>query len=276
MNHLFNPPPARLVLKRSGFTIVELIVVISVIALLIALLLPALASAQDSGRLTTCLTNQRQTQIAMQLYLNDSKGFFRPAQYKATNLSQTNVIWESFNPGVNTGRPVGTGHLARLNYLQSVGGLYCLTNTYVNNYRDHGPVLGPSRFGVTSTAATEVFGDYALNTLMMQYPFGSTKTPTDPSDDDFRLDDNHPAFPVLADVFMQRDPGLSTLWTYYRPHKDQGIAVTYIDGSAEYQLLRRIGNVGPGFYDYGNLSTDPSSFATWLGWVRLYRMRGGK
>lgn len=264
------------ILRPSGFTLVELIVVMSVISLLVALLLPALASAQDSGRLTTCMSNQRQSLTAMHLYLNDSKGIFKPAQYKATNVTQTDVIWESFNPGVNTGRAVGSGHLVKLDYLQSVSGFYCPTNTYVNNYRDHGSGLGQTRFGVTNTSATEVFGDYALNTLLMQFPYGSTKTATDPSDDDFRIDDNHPAFPVFADMFMQKDPGLPNFWTYYRPHKDQGIAVAYIDGSAEYQPLTRIGNVGPGFYDYGNLSTDPSSYATWLGWVRLYRMRGGK
>lgn len=273
MNQSFLSPLARpRMQRRLGFTLVEMMVVISIISLLVALLLPALSSAQDSGRLVTCLSNLRQNLTAMQLYLNDSRGMFRPPQIKSNVVTQSNVLWES----TSSGRAVGSGFLTRLGYLQAVGSFYCPTNSYVNTYFDHGPVSAATKFGVTGGSATEVFGDYALNTLLMQYPFGSTKLPTDPSDDDFRLDDNHPAFPLMADVFMQRDPGLPTRWTHFRPHKDQGIAVAYIDGSAEYQTFARITNVGPGFFDYGTMSGDQSSYFTWLGWVRLYRMRGGK
>lgn len=49
---------------RAGFTIVELLVVISIIAALMALLLPAVQSARESGRRTQCTNNLYQLALA--------------------------------------------------------------------------------------------------------------------------------------------------------------------------------------------------------------------
>jgi prepilin-type N-terminal cleavage/methylation domain-containing protein/prepilin-type processing-associated H-X9-DG protein len=52
----------------QAFTLVELLVVVSIIALLIALLLPALRKARDTAQLVVCSANQRQVGTAMQFY----------------------------------------------------------------------------------------------------------------------------------------------------------------------------------------------------------------
>lgn len=54
--------------RFTGFTLVELLVVISIIALLIALLLPALKKARQSAKAMQCLSNQRQIGIALGAY----------------------------------------------------------------------------------------------------------------------------------------------------------------------------------------------------------------
>ena len=60
--------------KRSGpgFTLVELLVVISIIALLMAVLLPALSRAREQGKRAVCLNYQRQLTSAWMMYADDN------------------------------------------------------------------------------------------------------------------------------------------------------------------------------------------------------------
>lgn len=57
-----------------GFTLVELLVVIAVIAVLAAILFPVFAQARDSARRASCLSNMRQLGTAVEMYKSDNNG----------------------------------------------------------------------------------------------------------------------------------------------------------------------------------------------------------
>ncbi len=61
--------------SNRGFTLVELLVVIGIIALLIAILMPALSSARAQAKSVASLSNLRQLGIGLTLYRNENRGF---------------------------------------------------------------------------------------------------------------------------------------------------------------------------------------------------------
>jgi prepilin-type processing-associated H-X9-DG protein/prepilin-type N-terminal cleavage/methylation domain-containing protein len=63
---------------HGGFTLVELLVVIGIIAILIAVLLPALSRARGLAQSIACLNNLRQLQTCWLMYANDHAGTLPP------------------------------------------------------------------------------------------------------------------------------------------------------------------------------------------------------
>jgi prepilin-type N-terminal cleavage/methylation domain-containing protein/prepilin-type processing-associated H-X9-DG protein len=58
-------------MRRRGFTLIELLVVIAIIAILAAILFPVFARAREKARQSSCLSNEKQIDLAVLMYAQD-------------------------------------------------------------------------------------------------------------------------------------------------------------------------------------------------------------
>lgn len=99
--------------KSRAFTLVELLVVISIIALLVSILMPALSKARDQAKFTLCKTNLRQLGFALYTYSDDHNQRIVPGDYAYGTTIYVGEAWAY--PGHKG--PVLLGHLLEGKYL---------------------------------------------------------------------------------------------------------------------------------------------------------------
>ena len=89
----------------GGFTLVELLVVIGIMALLVGILVPVLGRAREGARALKCQSNIRQILFAMMMYCNDNRGVLPiPGDgveypFYAVRVDRANICQMSFRDG---------------------------------------------------------------------------------------------------------------------------------------------------------------------------------
>ena len=81
--------------RRAGFTLVEILVVLGIIAVLIGILLPVISRSREQARTLVCASNLRQLYQAEVLYCNMFNGYVIPAE--AASGSSTQFWWWGIN-----------------------------------------------------------------------------------------------------------------------------------------------------------------------------------
>ncbi len=89
-----------------GFTLVEAIVVIAIVAMLAGIVIPSVSKVRTKSLLVQCASNQRQIGLALQLYANDNEGIYPPTTHSVSPF-RLNESWlyeldEYFTDSIDT------------------------------------------------------------------------------------------------------------------------------------------------------------------------------
>lgn len=247
---------------RCGFTLIELLVVIAIIAILAAILFPVFSQAKAAAKRTVCMSNAKQTGLALKMYLTDYNDMM--------------PIYYAYNSQPPAGQPGHKGVEVELYpYVKNtgvfkspfdVGGPY--TDVDVPGAGSYWKAYGTS-FRYTQCLFTVVSGESTGNNVPYTFDRAVSETQIE-----FPAETRAMRLEMMPFFQRDKDPGCARYgydcdppYNYFRMWDPVGGRVIFVDGHA-----RNI--VSAGQFDetrvdaFGHKSgeTDPNSWSgTWYG-----------
>jgi prepilin-type N-terminal cleavage/methylation domain-containing protein len=235
--------------RQAGFTLVELLVVIGIIALLISILLPSLKKAREQAARVECLANLRSIGQAYEIYAVQFKQAMPIGTSDAAgmNMQWNYLIW-------NAGIPYGPGLLYDTRALTVPQALYCKTQWEPGALYDAptnpwclppSKKTGATRMGYSQRPEYAFSGRDCIKKFDMDESASPEINPNDPTIGPKNVIGQWEVFPanqkwpkmskmknvaIMADMFMQP-------FHVYKNHKN-GINVLYSNGAAKWVPLK--------------------------------------
>jgi prepilin-type N-terminal cleavage/methylation domain-containing protein/prepilin-type processing-associated H-X9-DG protein len=237
--------------SRQGFSLIELLVVVAVIAILAALLLPTLAHARRQARRAQCISNERQLLVTWQLYSGDNRdltvanGHGRVGSTSSTFLSLSSALNEVTSaklwvPGddhfyyptfTNAQLLMDPQSAMFASYLHSAAIYKCPEDG------DSIKIPGAGKFPHIRSYSMNAYVGWASNPIELNPSYRVLTTTSDLAGqsppDIFLFQDVHPDN-ICFPAFVVRMPGEPEEFFHYPSslHNGRGV-VSFVDGHAE-------------------------------------------
>jgi prepilin-type N-terminal cleavage/methylation domain-containing protein len=117
----------------AAFTLIELLVVIAIIAILAAMLLPALASAKERSKRTSCMSQLRQINLGLQMYAGENRNYLPVGD---------GGYWAWDIPGTAANGMLANGDTWQVFYCPDIGTRFSPSNEFALWNWGGGPVVG--------------------------------------------------------------------------------------------------------------------------------------
>lgn len=217
--------------KWAGFTLVELLVVIGIIAVLISILLPALSRARLGAQRIACLSNMRQCYTEIFQYAAESKDYV-PFGYYWSDRKNSNALWMPFgsNLGGSWGGLTQLGLLYRANYMRQPAIWYCVAEIWNRRQMFNQPAIGTDYWNTQNLWPPTASGSNGTWTSYFTRPTNRWEPAGE-------LPSNNPNYVPSAIPKLTRLRGVAILSEGYdtltRRHPG-GMNVIYADGSGKF------------------------------------------